>query len=256
MRVLAAVCFLKNVGMRLRLFLRRLTVSAPRMAVRSALPWPLRWALLAIVAGFCAAIALWAFEFSKNIAGLDRSGHDQLLQLRQENAALQAEMSVLKDSHMKAQSAVNTVDTLLTTEKVAQQKLASINQALEAENRRLKDDLGFFERLIPVSNAPGLAIRGLQAHSLTSGDIQWQVLVIQATKNPAEFKGQLDLTFTGSQSGVPWSAKPPAGTLALQFKQYGRLQGVYQPPRQVLVTGLTVKVFDGSSIQAVESVKL
>jgi len=49
--------------MRLRLLMRRLTVSAPRMAVRSALPWPFRWAVWAIVAGFCAAIALWAFEF-------------------------------------------------------------------------------------------------------------------------------------------------------------------------------------------------
>mgnify|MGYP000735789456 CR=1 FL=1 len=55
--------------MRLRLLFRRLTVSAPRMAVRSALPWPFRWAMLAIVLGFCAAIGLWAFEFGKEIAG-------------------------------------------------------------------------------------------------------------------------------------------------------------------------------------------
>ena len=35
--------------MRFRLLRRRLTVSAPRMAVRSALPWPLRWFLLALM---------------------------------------------------------------------------------------------------------------------------------------------------------------------------------------------------------------
>ena len=55
--------------MRFRLLRRRLTISAPRMAVRSALPWPFRWALLAIVLGFCSAIGLWAFEFGKDIAG-------------------------------------------------------------------------------------------------------------------------------------------------------------------------------------------
>ena len=38
--------------MRFRLLRRRLTISAPRMAVRSALPWPFRWAVLAIVLGF------------------------------------------------------------------------------------------------------------------------------------------------------------------------------------------------------------
>ena len=57
--------------MRFRLLRRRLTISAPRMAVRSALPWPFRWALLALVFGFCAAISLWAFEFGKVIADID-----------------------------------------------------------------------------------------------------------------------------------------------------------------------------------------
>ena len=56
--------------MRFKLLRRRLTISAPRMAVRSALPWPFRWAVLAIGAGLCAAIGLWAFEFGKEIAGL------------------------------------------------------------------------------------------------------------------------------------------------------------------------------------------
>ena len=35
--------------MRLRLLRRRLTVSSPRMAIRSHTPWPLRWLLAAVV---------------------------------------------------------------------------------------------------------------------------------------------------------------------------------------------------------------
>ena len=50
-----------------RLLRRRLTINSPRMAVRSALPWPFRWAMAALVFGFYAAIALWAFEFGKVI---------------------------------------------------------------------------------------------------------------------------------------------------------------------------------------------
>jgi hypothetical protein len=46
--------------MRWNLLRRRLSVSAPRMTVRSHLPWPLRWALAAVVLGFCGALALWA----------------------------------------------------------------------------------------------------------------------------------------------------------------------------------------------------
>ena len=66
--------------MRFRLLRRRLTISAPRVAIRSALPWPFRWLALAVVLGFCAAVALWAFEFGKDIAGLERGVHEQLQQ--------------------------------------------------------------------------------------------------------------------------------------------------------------------------------
>ncbi len=240
--------------MRLRLLLRRLTVSAPRMSVHSALPWPFRWAFIAIVFGFCAAIALWAFEFGKDIAGLDIASKDQLQQLRQENEALHAQVTQLSEAQNKAQSIANTASTLLTAEKVAQEKLASINQQLESENLRLKNDLGFFEQLIPAG--PGLSIRGLQAEQKKTGELTWQVLVIQAVKNAPEFNGKLELTFTGLQNGKAWSDSPSSASLALQFKQYGRLQGVYQPPAQVQVKGVTAKVLEGSVSKAVQSVKL
>jgi hypothetical protein len=226
------------------------------MAVHSALPWPLRWAWIAIVFGFCAAIALWAFEFGKDIAGLDRGTKEQLQQLRLENETMRAEVVALKDARNKAQSVANTADTVLTTEKMAQQKLASINQQLLNENQRLKDDLGFFEQLIPNSGGAGLTIRGLQAEQIKAGEFQWQVLVIQATKNPAEFSGQLELTFTGVQNGKLWSASLPQGAVVFKLKQYGRLQGVFPVPAQVTVKSVTAKVLQGNSVKAVQSVKL
>ena len=64
--------------MKFRLFRRRLTISSPRMAVRSALPWPLRWIAGALMLGFSASIALWAFEFGKGIAGLDTNAKQEL----------------------------------------------------------------------------------------------------------------------------------------------------------------------------------
>jgi hypothetical protein len=138
--------------MRLRLLMRRLTVSAPRMAVRSALPWPIRWVLLALVAGFCAAIAVWAFEFGKDIAGLDQGSKQQLQQLQTELQGARAQLDLVMQERNKAQSIANTADTVLTTEKVAHQKLQEQNRLLEQENQRLKDDLGFFEQLIPTSS--------------------------------------------------------------------------------------------------------
>ncbi len=242
--------------MRLRLLMRRLTVSAPRMSVRSALPWPFRWVLLAIVAGFCAAIALWAFEFGKDIAGLDKGTKEQLQQVRLENESLRAQLDTLKNEHNKAQSVANTADTLLTAEKVSQEKLTALNRQLEADNQRLKSDLGFFEQLIPASGTAGIAIRGLQAELQTTGALKWQVLVIQAVKNPAEFKGQLELTFTGLENGKPWAAKLPAGTQPVVVNQYGRLDGLFPVPVNVVVKNVTARVLEGQTVRAVQTLKL
>ncbi len=242
--------------MRLRLLMRRLTVSAPRMAVRSALPWPFRWAMLAIVAGFCAAIALWAFEFGKDIAGLDKGTKQQLEQMRLENDALRGQLGALNDERNKAQSVANTADILLTAEKVSQEKLMALNRQLEVDNQQLKSDLGFFEQLIPASRTAGIAIRGLQAELQTAGALKWQVLVIQADKDPAEFKGQLELTFAGLENGKPWAAKLPAGTHPVVVKQYGRFGGLYAVPVNVVIKNVTARVLEGQTVRAVQTLKL
>jgi uncharacterized membrane-anchored protein YhcB (DUF1043 family) len=242
--------------MRLRLILRRLTVSAPRMAVRSALPWPFRWAVLAIVLGFCAAIGLWAFEFGKGIAGLEKGSKAELQQSQSQLDDLRAEVLTLKQERDKAQAVANTVDTLLTSEKVAQERLLAQNRQLETDNQSLRDDLGFFERLIPAAGSRGIAIRGLQAETRNGREIKWQVLVIQALKNPAEFNGRLELTFTGVLNGKPWTAALPGGAQSFKLTQYGRLQGIFEPPPHAVVKGLTAKILDGTVTKAVQSVTL
>ncbi|WP_200848081.1 hypothetical protein, partial [Rhizobium sp. 18055] len=128
--------------MRLKLLRRRLTVSAPRVAIRSAMPWPLRWMVLAVVFGLCAAIALWAFEFGKSIAGLDSRSRDELVALRQEVARLREETRVRVD-------ASSAEGSLLTAERAALERVTARVRQLEADNRTLRDDLGFFEKLIP-----------------------------------------------------------------------------------------------------------
>jgi len=242
--------------MRFRLLHRRLTISAPRMSVRSSMPWPLRWALVAIVLGFCAAIGLWAFEFGKDIAGIDGGRTEEVTQLRSELAAARQQLSAMKDERDKAMSVANTSSTLLTAEKAAQERLSAQNKQLESENRSLRDDLGFFEKLIPTGGAESLAIRGLQAELQDGRQLKWQVLVIQPVKNAPEFNGRLELSFTGLQGGKPWSAPLPSGPQSLKFRQYGRLEGVFELPPQTVVKGISAKVMEGTVTKAVQSIKL
>ena len=219
------------------------------MAIRTSLPWPLRWALGAMMLGFSAAIALWTFELGVSIAGLDKDAKLELTRLREEVAALRAERD-------KSQSVANISGSLLTAEKAAQDKMVAQIRQLEADNRLLRDDLGFFEKLLPAGGAESAAIRGLQAEALTDTQVKWQVLVIQPVKDAPVFNGKLELTFSGTLAGKPWTTSLPGGAQLLQFKQYRRIEGVLDLPPLAVVKTVTAKVLEGTAVRSVQTIKL
>lgn len=235
--------------MRLRLLRRRMTVSAPRMVIRSAAPWPLRWLLAAVVLGFSAALTLWAFEFGKEIAGLDRNAKQELEQLRNEVQTLRADLN-------RAQSIVNTSEGLLTAEKAAQEQLVLQMAQLQADNQTLRSDLGFFERLIPGSGSEALSIRGLQVDRVAGEQIKWQVLMIQALKNAPDFKGHLELVFTGTLDGKPWTAKQASEPQPVLIKGYLRQEGLVDVPPQAVVKTVTAKILQGGATKVMHTIKI
>ena len=226
------------------------------MAVRSAFPWPVRWAVVAIVFGFCAAISLWAFEFGKEIAGIDDGRIQDLVRLQGEVVSLNQQLEAMKEERDKALSVANMSTTLMTTEKAAQERMGTLNKQLETDNQKLRDDLGFFEKLIPTVGTEALAIRGLQAEVQNGRQVKWQVLVIQPLKNAPEFNGRLELSFSGLQGGKPWVASLPGGAQTIKLRQYARAEGVFELPPQTVLKGVSVKVMDGAMTKAVQSIKL
>ena len=219
------------------------------MSVRNAMPWPIRWILGAVMLGFSAAIGLWAFEFGKGIAGLDSNAKDELQVLR-------AEVALLRQQREKAQTIANTSGSLLTAEKAAQEKMTVQLQRVEAINLQLRDDLGFFEKLLPAGGSDGVSIRGLQAELLSASQLKWQVLVIQPVKNAPDFNGKLDVTINGLVAGKPWTTTLPGGAQILQFKQYRRVEGVLDLPPQAVVKTVTAKVVEGSATRSAQTFKL
>jgi len=235
--------------MRFRLLRRRLTISAPRMAVRSAMPWPLRWALAALALGFCAALALWAFELGKDIAGLNRLTQEEFARTRAELERTRSELEQLR-------SQANASVGLLAVGKAAEERLASQIKRLESENRILREDLGFFETLIPAAGQDGVTIRGFQAERLGSRQLRWQVLVIQPRKNAPAFKGDVQITVAGILNGKPWAAAAPLAHGKVDLLQYQRLDGVLDLPEQVNVQSVTARLLEGEAVRSVQTVNL
>lgn len=238
--------------MRWKLLRRRWSIAAPRVIVRNRLPWPLRWALGALMLGLSAAIALWAFEFGREIAGLDGDARKQLVQLREETERLRTERD-------KAQSIANTAESLLTTERTAQEKLAEQVRQLEAANLALKEDLGLFERLVQTSgkagDASGVSVRGLQARIEAPGKLRYQMLVMHSGRGGSAFSGRYEVVLSGTLGGKPW--KLSGGGKPLQIKPYARLEGAFDYPGQAVVKTVQVSVTDATgTVRATDTLSL
>jgi hypothetical protein len=209
----------------------------------------MRCLLGAIVLGFSGALAVWAFEFGKDIAGLDRNAALELQQLRRE-------VQVLRSNLNESQSVSNTSESLLIAERATQEQLMMQIRQLQADNQTLRSDLGFFERLIPGSGTDALSIRGLQAERVSDTQLRWQVLMMQASKNAPDFKGALEITFAGTLAGKPWTAAQAPAPQPVLIKGYLRMEGLVDVPAQAVVKNVTAKILQGSSVRSMQSSNL
>jgi hypothetical protein len=235
---------------RWKLLRRRLSVSAPRVIVRSHLPWPLRWAVAAVVLGFSGALALWAFETGKDLAGLDAVDPQEVLSLR-------AEVQVLRQERDRAQSIANAADGLLKAERAAQERLAQELRVAQDRQRALEADLGFFERLLPAAGGSALQVRALQADAVAPGQTRYQLLLMQPGRSPPTFEGQYDVVLTGTVDGLPWRSGLPGGPQPLELRQYARLEGLIDHPTGVVLKTVQARITDAAGkVHASESLTI
>jgi hypothetical protein len=237
--------------MRWKLLRRRLSVSAPRVTVRSRTPWPVRWLVYALMMGCSAALALWVFEFGKEITGLDRNAQAELQTLRDE-------VRRLSEEHERAVSVANSADSLLKAAQATQESLAARVKALEAENLALTRDLGFFEKLMPAAsdNKP-LSVRGLQAQIEGPGQLRYQALLMRALGQGAGVKGRYELVLTGTLDSKPWLLNVNKPSQTVDIKQYQRLEGVVDYPSGAVVKQLEIRILDGAGkLQTAEVARL
>jgi hypothetical protein len=234
--------------MRWKLLWRRLSVSAPRVAIRSRLPWPLRWAVAAMMLGFSGAMALWAFDFGRTIAGFDHGVQQELVRLR-------AEVEQLREENRRALQISHTAESLLTTERTAQARLAQQVQQLEETNQSLQADLSF-ENLLPTSGDE-VQLRALQAQPRAPGELRVQMLVVRNGKQSPEFIGRYDLLLGGTLDGHPWTLALPGGARPLTVRQYARVEAMIDHPPLAMVKSVQVRVTDAQgATRAAQTLKL
>lgn len=126
---------------RLALILRRLRgrfgISARQVAVRTHVPWRLRAFGITVILAILLALAVWVFDFGRQIAGFSRN---EINSLQAANAGHVEEIAKLR-------GILATSENDLQIERAAQKLLTEKHAALQEENTRLKEELAVLERL-------------------------------------------------------------------------------------------------------------
>ena len=241
--------------MKRRLWFRRFSVSAPKMSVKSHFSWPLRALLMIIVLSLSGALALWIYNLGRSITGFNPGASSEQL------SQLQAQLTRLGSERDRLSAIANSAESRLNIEISAQQQLAIQVKAVTAENNRLKEDLAFFESLLPAATGPeGVTLRRLEAEFVAPNQIRYQLLAMQGGKGQRPFVGTLQFAVNVLHEGnnsvllFPDAKAQDTSAFRLEFKHYQRAEGWLTLPDGVHVKSVQERVLEQGKMRAQQSV--
>jgi len=229
---------------------QRFGISAPRMTVKTHVAW--YWRMLGLVAVLSCSLALaaWIYDAGRRFAGFDRSEAEQeLSQLRESVGRLTQETAGLRAS-------VNASESKLQIERAAQAQLGRQVKVLEDENARLKEDLAFFENLIPSEHRDNtLLINRFRVEpGALPGEFRYRLLLLQGGRRDKPFQGNLQLLVTLQQDGkdaiITLPEEGAAQAYRINFKYFQRVEGMFRVAPGARVKMVQVRIFEGGSAQA------
>lgn len=229
---------------------QRFGISAPRMTVRTHVAW--YWRLLAIIVVLSCSLVLaaWMYDAGRRFAGFDRSEAEQeLSQLRESVGKLTEESARLRAS-------VNASESKLQIERAAQTQLGRQVKALEDENAQLKEDLAFFENLIPGEHRDNTLLinRFRTEPGALPGEFRYRLLLLQGGRRDKPFQGNLQLLVTLHRDGKDAIITFPEEAAAAQaykisFKYFQRIEGMFRVAPGARVKMVQVRIFENGSAQ-------
>lgn len=248
---------------RLTLTLRRLRsrfgISAPRVAVRTHIPWYWRGLATIAVLSLSLALAGWVYDAGRKIAGYDKR------ETEQEMAYLHNQVNQLQMESAKLRAMVNAGESTLQIERTTQEQLVHQVKVLEQENGRLKEELAFFENLASSEGKDsGLTINRLHVEPNGVRDTyRYRLLAAaQGGKKDREFRGRLQLMISLRHAGkdamivLPEQNESAKQGFDINFKHFQRFEGTFQVPEGARVTSVEARLMQDGVRRASQTVTL
>lgn len=233
----------------------RFGIAAPRMTVRTHVPWHWRAGSVIIITAASLALAGWIYDAGRSIAGFKNSLMDNL-KLR----ASEQETELVQLRSASASAAAR-----LQIEQAAQEQLKKQLGALEAENARLKEELAVFENMARGQGAEGnLSISRLKIEpSVIAGTYTYKMLVTrQQSKRDGEFRGALQFILTVQQASgnamivLPKAGDPEASRFQVAFRQFHRLEGSFTLPEGTQLISVEARLLQEGAVKAAQRITL
>ncbi len=230
----------------IRTLRRHFGISAPRLAVRTHVAWPIRVAWGLVLGGLIAALIWWGYDTGRLFAGFDRS------EAAEERAKLTGELGILREEIAVLRSRAVQLESELSVAKGAQSVLSTQTLALQKENTHIKEDLVFLQKLFAGSGKEvALSIQRLQVERLSPTEYRVRMLVVYGGRKNEEFSGYAQLEARSADgrvlAGVPDQDAAAQTPLKLNFKYYQRVEASLQVPSGTLVNSIEVRVFENGN---------
>jgi len=246
--------------MKWKLFRRNMSVSAPRVTVRSTMPLWLKAVFTFVTMAAAAAAGMGIYEYGRNYAGPDRR------ELRAEVDRLQTELRAVTADRDRLSAVTAAGEAQLKVEHAAQEQLVDQVRTLERESTKLKEDLSFFDSLLPAGTGnKGVVIRSFRIQpDEEPNQMRYRLLVQQSGKPEHDFIGSVELIVNFNQAGrgyvlqMPEPNAPPERVqqFALSFRYYQRVEGTFALPAGATAKSVKVVILAGGETRLQQSFNL
>lgn len=233
---------------------RRRSTRARHMTIRRQLAWPSRLLAGIVCLGVIGGIAAATYYLGRTaampytIAGTT-GPHGST------GPVLVAD--VIED---QVNRRVAVSESEINIERAAQRELAAQVKTLGLENAKLKEDLAFFESLLPTTKTiSSVAITRLTADIAGPNQVRYRLLVMQGGKADREFNGTVQLAVTVLRAGKSAiisfpeaNSHDPVDTekFHLAFKRYQRIEGLVTLPDGVEIKSVQARILEKGQLQA------
>lgn len=232
---------------------QRFGIAAPKVSVRTHVPWYLRWLGLAVMLALSIVLAAWMYDAGRRFAGFDRS------EVEQELSSARSEFAKMRDEFERLRAAANAADSKVSIERTTQQKLAQQARGLEQENARLREELAIFESMLS-SDAAGAAplsvLRFKVEPDVLPGEFRYRILLLASgPRRGREFQGRLELVVSLTEAGrsamisIPGQGEAGPSTFRLAFKHFQRIDGIFRVNPKAKVASVQARVYEAGSAE-------